>query len=67
VGLGGGATQRPMLADRLAGWHSCRRCLVSGAETAAGIGEVMVMRVSVAGGTGVVGRPPRATQEGATG
>jgi hypothetical protein len=32
-----------------------------------GIRKVMVMRVFVAGGTGVVGRrPPRATQEGAT-
>jgi hypothetical protein len=32
-----------------------------------GIRKVMVMRVFVAGGTGVMGRrPPRATQEGAT-
>ena len=31
-----------------------------------GIRKVMVMRVFVAGGTGVVGRPLRATQEGAT-
>jgi hypothetical protein len=36
-------------------------------ETDSGIRKVMVMRLIVAGGTGVVGRrPPRATPEGAT-
>jgi len=46
--------------------HKRPGCLVSRLRVNSGIRKVMVMRVFVAGGTGVVGRPPRATQEGAT-
>ena len=47
--------------------HRRPGCLVSRLRVNRRIRKVMVMRVFVAGGTGVVGRqPPRATQEGAT-
>jgi hypothetical protein len=46
--------------------HRRPGCLVSRLRVNSGIRKVMVMRVFVAGGTGVMGRPPGATQEGAT-
>ena len=46
--------------------HGRPRFLVSRLRVNRRIRKVMVMRVFVAGGTGVVGWPPRATQEGAT-
>jgi hypothetical protein len=47
--------------------HKRLGCLVSRLRVNRRIRKVMVMRVFVAGGSGVMGRrPPRATQEGAT-
>jgi hypothetical protein len=63
-----GSPVREFSLDRLP--SRCHRrpgCLVSRLRVNRRIRKVMVMRVFVAGGTGVVGRqPPSATQEGAT-